>query len=218
MQDKPSLEIWMVYYPNGNLRQLMSALKPLDKVQLLLQFLAGLRHAHGMNIVHRDIKPEKILVETLSPFKIRIADFGEAKEDVHLKSFCGTRPYMAPEIWLNQPDKKPIRYTKAVDIWSLGAVISETLIGRPEIPTGSGYCELVIHQLLVSDLHFASALEQLLLNSMLQLDPSMRANAETCYSQTEALTKSNENSKHRIGEDPDAEPSRPKSKRQCAGH
>lgn len=85
-EDKSSLDIWMVYYPEGNLRQHMSELRPQDKVQLLLQCLAGLRNAHGMNIVHRDIKPEKILVEMLSPLKF------ESQILVKQKKTCISNP------------------------------------------------------------------------------------------------------------------------------
>lgn len=85
---------------------------------------------HERNIVHRDIKPENILVidQTLN---IKLADFGLAKiigEESFTTTLCGTPSYVAPEI-LVPGDRR--RYTKAVDVWSLGVVLYICLCGFP---------------------------------------------------------------------------------------
>ncbi|PGH06594.1 CAMK protein kinase [Polytolypa hystricis UAMH7299] len=94
------------------------------------QLFNGLKYLHDRNIVHRDIKPENILLvdEHLS---VKLADFGLAKiigEDSFTTTLCGTPSYVAPEILENTRHR---RYTRAVDIWSLGVVLYICLCGFP---------------------------------------------------------------------------------------
>lgn len=86
---------------------------------------------HERNIVHRDIKPENILLISLSDLSIKLADFGLAKiigEESFTSTLCGTPSYVAPEILVSGNNR---RYTKAVDIWSLGVVLYICLCGFP---------------------------------------------------------------------------------------
>ena len=56
----------------------------------------------------------------------KMADFGLAKKGNALRTFNGTQPYMAPEMFTNRP------YTAAIDIWALGMVVARYLSrGRP---------------------------------------------------------------------------------------
>jgi serine/threonine-protein kinase CHEK2 len=90
----------------------------------------GLQSQHDRNIVHRDIKPENILL-TDKELSVKLADFGLAKiigEESFTTTLCGTPSYVAPEIL---EDTKHRRYTKAVDIWSLGVVLYICLCGFP---------------------------------------------------------------------------------------
>jgi serine/threonine-protein kinase CHEK2 len=80
--------------------------------------------------VHRDIKPENILL-TDKDLHVKLADFGLAKiigEESFTTTLCGTPSYVAPEIL---EDSKHRRYTRAVDIWSLGVVLYICLCGFP---------------------------------------------------------------------------------------
>jgi serine/threonine-protein kinase Chk2 len=89
-----------------------------------------LPNQHDRNIVHRDIKPENILL-TDKNLHIKIADFGLAKiigEESFTTTLCGTPSYVAPEIL---EESKNRRYTRAVDIWSLGVVLYICLCGFP---------------------------------------------------------------------------------------
>lgn len=85
---------------------------------------------HERNIVHRDIKPENILLLD-HELNIKIADFGLAKiigEESFTSTLCGTPSYVAPEIL--EPGNRR-RYTRAVDVWSLGVVLYICLCGFP---------------------------------------------------------------------------------------
>jgi serine/threonine-protein kinase Chk2 len=80
--------------------------------------------------VHRDIKPENILL-TDKDLHVKLADFGLAKiigEESFTTTLCGTPSYVAPEIL---EDSRHRRYTRAVDVWSLGVVLYICLCGFP---------------------------------------------------------------------------------------
>lgn len=98
--------------------------------KLFLQLFQGIKYLHERNIVHRDIKPENILL-TDKNLHAKLADFGLAKiigEESFTTTLCGTPSYVAPEILAESKKRK---YTKAVDIWSLGVVLYICLCGFP---------------------------------------------------------------------------------------
>eukprot|EP00339_Tiarina_fusa_P014516 CAMPEP_0117022890 /NCGR_PEP_ID=MMETSP0472-20121206/17140_1 /TAXON_ID=693140 ORGANISM="Tiarina fusus, Strain LIS" /NCGR_SAMPLE_ID=MMETSP0472 /ASSEMBLY_ACC=CAM_ASM_000603 /LENGTH=424 /DNA_ID=CAMNT_0004728851 /DNA_START=124 /DNA_END=1398 /DNA_ORIENTATION=+ len=91
------------------------------------EIVLAIEYLHSLDIVHRDIKPENVLLS--GDGHLRIADFGLAKvnvtDDHSAKTFCGTIEYMAPEIITGSG------HGKAVDWWSLGILICDTLTGNP---------------------------------------------------------------------------------------
>ncbi|TKA64015.1 hypothetical protein B0A55_09811 [Friedmanniomyces simplex] len=98
--------------------------------KIFIQLFQGVKYLHERNVVHRDIKPENILLldKTLT---VKLADFGLAKiigEESFTTTLCGTPSYVAPEI-LEQGNRR--RYTRAVDVWSLGVVLYICLCGFP---------------------------------------------------------------------------------------
>jgi eukaryotic-like serine/threonine-protein kinase len=123
--------IVMEYVDGETLAELMASGAPMDPdraVDLLLQICAGLEHAHAAGLVHRDIKPQNLLVRRDGVAKI--ADFGIAKtlqatQLTEAGTVLGTATYLAPEQAAGQ------RVTAAADIYSLGAVAYELLTGRP---------------------------------------------------------------------------------------
>ncbi|KAI9664862.1 MAG: hypothetical protein M1821_006310 [Bathelium mastoideum] len=98
--------------------------------KIFIQLFQGIKYLHERNIVHRDIKPENILM-TDKDLNVKLADFGLAKiigEESFTTTLCGTPSYVAPEI-LEQSNHR--RYTRAVDVWSLGVVLYICLCGFP---------------------------------------------------------------------------------------
>ena len=96
---------------------------------LAQQLICAVHKMHACGIVHRDIKPQNVLVN--ADCTLRICDFGMARplsgQDKFLWSdYVTTRWYRAPEMFA---DNRLIEYTKASDMWSVGCVIAEMLSG-----------------------------------------------------------------------------------------
>src|SRR4029077_17612117 len=77
-------------------------------------------------VVHWDLKPANILVASDDPFRIVLADFGFATDELFLDTFGGTYDYIAPEVYARGC------YTSSVDLWSLGVVVLRYACGLPE--------------------------------------------------------------------------------------
>lgn len=95
----------------------------------IYQLLCGLKYIHSAGIVHRDLKPRNLLL-TKNATILKICDFGEARiSGNQMTKHVGTLPYKAPEILLDSN-----LYSSAVDIWSVGCIFAELLLGRPLFP------------------------------------------------------------------------------------
>ncbi|GAA5994029.1 hypothetical protein JCM11641_000577, partial [Rhodosporidiobolus odoratus] len=98
---------------------------------VLYQLLLGLRYLHEeVNVAHRDIKLENIILATSGPFpKVQLADFGQSRSATQsFRSLNGTLQYMAPE-QLVAWTRKGGYSGKRADMWSLGIVLALLLTG-----------------------------------------------------------------------------------------
>lgn len=106
----------------------------------LTQIAAGLCVLHKENIMHRDLKPQNILLSDSSADPVlKIADFGFARALQPMDmaaTVCGSPLYMAPEILRYEP------YDARADLWSVGAILFEMLMGRPPF-TGANPMQLL---------------------------------------------------------------------------
>lgn len=129
-------------------------------------------YVHGLDIVYRDLKPENVLLDSRG--HVRLTDFGLSKEGITnsssgANSFCGTPEYLAPEI-LNRQG-----HGRAVDWWSLGALLYEMLTGLPPF-----YCrdrEKLFEKIRKGTLEYPKYLSpraQQLLRGLLTKDPRNR--------------------------------------------
>lgn len=123
--------IAMEYLSGGSLSQRLEkfgAMSTDDAVSVLKQVCDGLKSAHEMNLVHRDIKPGNILFDNEG--RAILADFGLSRAiqvssmSTNSSGNVGTPAYMAPEIWRGKP------ITPRSDIYSLGCVLYEMLTGK----------------------------------------------------------------------------------------
>lgn len=114
---------------------------PLILVKLYVyQMLRALAWIHKAGICHRDIKPQNLLVN-VSTHALKLCDFGSAKRLIRGEpniSYICSRYYRAPELIFGATD-----YTSAIDIWSVGCVMAELLLGSPLFPGESGVDQLV---------------------------------------------------------------------------
>jgi serine/threonine-protein kinase len=126
-EDRPY--IVMEYVPGRTLAEEIrenGKLEPARVVDLALQVCGGLELAHASGLVHRDVKPQNLLVR--DDGVVKIADFGiahaaGATKLTQIGSVLGTAAYLAPE----QAGGEPV--TAAADIYSLGVVLYELLSG-----------------------------------------------------------------------------------------
>jgi mitogen-activated protein kinase 1/3 len=113
-----------------------------DHIQyIMFQIFLGVFYLHENNIVHRDIKPNNILLDETC--QVKLCDFGLAREvkdktDGNKTEYVVTRYYRAPEIMLNSR-----KYDSAVDIWSIGCTFFELIESDILFKKAETYIELL---------------------------------------------------------------------------
>ena len=123
-ETKTDIFIVMEHIEGGDLYQQLKR-EPIEEtlaIKYIRQIIEGLEHLHSMNIVHRDIKPDNILV---MDDRIKICDFGwSCISDKSQHGICGTLDYICPEMVRNT------LYNKTIDLWCLGVLTYELLTGK----------------------------------------------------------------------------------------
>ncbi|XP_068668773.1 serine/threonine-protein kinase ATG1b-like [Aristolochia californica] len=117
------------------------------------QLAAGLQVLRENNLIHRDLKPQNLLLLTNDNHSVlKIADFGFARSLQPrglAETLCGSPLYMAPEIMQLQ------KYDAKADLWSVGAILFQLVTGKTPF-TGNNQIQLLQNILKSHELHFPS--------------------------------------------------------------
>ncbi len=133
VEERPLPYLVMEYIPGQTLQERLDQTGPLDVPYILrlgAQIARGLAAAHEQGLIHRDIKPGNILLESGIEPKVKITDFGLARaaDDASLSQsgvIAGTPLYMAPE------QAKGEMTDPRADLFSLGSVLYTMSAGHP---------------------------------------------------------------------------------------
>lgn len=129
LQENNLVYFMLEYAGNGSLFFYINAREGVPEnlaLRFIYQAALGLQHMHQKNIIHRDVKPENILLD--DGFNVKLCDFGwscQNNDDEYRKSICGTYEYMSPEIVYDS------KHNNKVDVWCLGILLYELLHGSP---------------------------------------------------------------------------------------
>lgn len=128
----------MEYCSEGNLRCMLqrpcnsSGLQEADVRTVLECMTEALLYLHQLHIVHRDFKPENVVLQATNERKggviYKLIDLGFAKKLDSIVSIVGTTDYVAPEILCGR------KYNAGVDYWSFGIVVYEIICGNKKYP------------------------------------------------------------------------------------
>lgn len=188
------------YVPGGSLADQQN-ISATECILILRQCLSALKYLHGpkLTIVHRDIKTENILVQyrNVNHIEVKLADFGLSKDNDDLSTICGTRRYIAPEIYQIEQSvldggKGRVSYGSAVDIWSLGTVVYGLLCRFPRWEeryafSGTVWAEKILETFEDDYEEKPDKLRQFLLEAMVVIPPKDRWSAEACHARAGLL-------------------------------
>ncbi|CAG9330524.1 unnamed protein product [Blepharisma stoltei] len=153
--------------------RLVRKLNEEEAKRIFKQCVSAVKYLHEMDISHRDIKLENILLDSSN--NIKLIDFGFScimQKDQPSRSFCGTPSYMAPEIV-----KRKDFFGPPADIWALGVMLYVILTGT--FPFRGTSDRDLFRKIVLGISEFPDSIParaKILLKKMLSLNPSARPN------------------------------------------
>ena len=169
----------------GTLRELLrqrGSLPAAEAAELLAQVADGLAAAHGKAVVHRDLKPDNVLLAPRMDggIRLRLTDFGIARvldgpRMTTSGAVLGTPNYMAPEVIEGSPA------TPAADVYGLGIMLYELLAGRPPFDGDGVDTAILVRHTRATALPLAGMAPRVwaLIEACLDRDPAQRPDAKT---------------------------------------
>ncbi|XP_066103908.1 serine/threonine-protein kinase MARK2-like [Saccopteryx bilineata] len=170
----------MEYVSGGDLFDYLPRDRPSTEAEarrIFRQLLSALQYCHRLNIVHRDLKLENVLVD--ADKNIRITDFGLGRkvQRDELKTYCGTVNCMAPEMLLEQTYEG-----RKVDIWGLGVILFHMVTGHS--PFRGQNLTKVKRDIMTGNFRIPGYLSvecRALLKNLMALNPSERSAADELF-------------------------------------
>lgn len=172
--DEDRIYMILEYAPKGTLFKVLkdqpnSRFGEKQSAIYIKSLASALYYLHKKNVIHRDIKLENLLLGNEG--ELKMADFGWCVHEPNSKrtTLCGTLDYLPPEMVQGKP------HTKNVDLWSLGVLAYELLVGQPPFtaPTYEAtYKKIMKVQYSVPD--YVSLGAKHLMKNLLVLNPDER--------------------------------------------
>jgi len=188
-EDNETGYIYMEYVPFPTLSEYLESfsygLKENHALEIFQNIVKSIEKIHACKVAHKDLKPENIFVDPDS-YDVSVIDFGLSSlvvdETTKDRTFCGSPLYMAPEM-LNKESYDPI----LADIWSIGVILYEMLIGCNPWSAAENLEDLIE---IVNKIDFPAFLSKQsvhLLSGMLKVDPVTRDNIQKIRSKLNSI-------------------------------
>ncbi|CAL4930313.1 unnamed protein product [Urochloa decumbens] len=159
IKDQGRIYLILEYCRGGDLHAYLQRHRRVSETvakHFIRQLASGLQMLRDSNVVHRDLKPQNILlVENNENSLLKIADFGFAKflqPFALAETLCGSPLYMAPEVMQAQ------KYDAKADLWSVGVILYQLVTGIPPF-NGDNQIQLLKNILRSREIQFPSGCE-----------------------------------------------------------
>ncbi|KAG6555738.1 hypothetical protein Mapa_002977 [Marchantia paleacea] len=116
----------------GYMETYFNYLTPTEIKTFMYQILLGVHYCHQNNVMHRDLKPQNLLIDKAS-LRLKIADFGLSRHFPGNQNTLHAFSHEVVTLWYRPPEilLGSTVYSTSVDMWSVGCIFAEMALGRP---------------------------------------------------------------------------------------